>query len=53
MGDVYHVKNEGDLLEVYMMSFFNRTLSKYNYFFDTSENSLLVGPNASCEKYIS
>ena len=29
VGDVYHVKNEGFLFEVFMMRFFNRTLSIY------------------------
>ena len=30
VGDIYHVKNEGCLLEVFIMMLFNRTLSKYD-----------------------
>ena len=29
VGDVYHVKNEGCLLEVFILRLFNRTLSIY------------------------
>ena len=29
VGDVYHVKNEGCFLEVFIMGLFNQTLSMY------------------------
>ena len=38
VGSVYHVKNQGCLLEVFIMSLFNRTLSIHSHIFIDKDN---------------